>query len=89
MPAATIAILQATRLPLHLGSGRFKNDEPGASRTCHFAGRQQGCPEHTLYDSELVIARRAAGLRAVPRSLFSPKMYREATDQSCCQDQQF
>ena len=39
MPAATIAILQATRLPLHLGSGRFKNEEPGASRTCHFAGR--------------------------------------------------
>ena len=38
MPAATIAILQATRLPLHLGSGRFKNEEPGASRTCHFAG---------------------------------------------------
>ena len=25
-------------LPLHLGSGRFKNEEPGASRTCHFAG---------------------------------------------------
>jgi hypothetical protein len=23
--------LQATRLPLHLGSGRFKNEEPGAS----------------------------------------------------------
>ncbi|HET9377877.1 MAG TPA: hypothetical protein VFO40_23095 [Chthoniobacterales bacterium] len=39
MPAATIAILQATRLSLHLGSGRFKNEEPGASRTCHFAGR--------------------------------------------------
>ena len=29
----------ATRLPLHLGSGRFKNEEAGASRTCHFAGR--------------------------------------------------
>src|SRR5882762_11768167 len=38
VPAATIAILQVTRLPLHLGSGRFKNEEPGASRTCHFAG---------------------------------------------------
>ena len=39
MPAATIAILQATRLPLHLGSGRFKNEEPGAPRTRHFGGR--------------------------------------------------
>jgi len=39
VPAATIAILQVTRLPLELGSGQFKNEEPGASRTCHFAGR--------------------------------------------------
>jgi Predicted lactoylglutathione lyase len=41
VPAATIAILQTTRLPLHLGSGRFKNEEPGASRTCHFAGARR------------------------------------------------
>src|SRR5262249_48159919 len=33
------AFLQAPRLPLHLESGRFKNEEPGASRTCYFAGR--------------------------------------------------
>jgi len=42
VPAATIAILQATRLPLQLRSGRFKNKESGASRTCYFAGRPPG-----------------------------------------------
>src|SRR4029077_12600805 len=46
--AATIAILQATRLALHLGSGRFKNEEPGASRTCHFAG----CPSPSLSQTD-------------------------------------